>query len=184
MKHISYTYVNAFPQRLYAANGGRHFVTPLPKECKKERDRHRSGAGTDSSPKWKFMSVLSFLRPFVTPRETSSNMPDRFQEEHVDQNEQADQAACTEDQADSPDFGDETDADQSEIETSPEPNSSTPSPEQAGPSSAVPSAPPPPQKRLRNKPPSQQPTPFERSLMDMMTATTPPPPPPQPAPAP
>ncbi|XP_013885771.1 WAS/WASL-interacting protein family member 3, partial [Austrofundulus limnaeus] len=135
------------------------------------------------------MSVLSFLRPFVTPRETSSNMPDRFQEEHVDQNEQADQAACTEDQADSPDFGDETDADQSEIETSPEPNSSTPSPEQAGPSSAVPSAPPPPQKRLRNKPPSQQPTPFERSLMDMMTATTPPPPPPpppppQPAPAP
>ena len=35
----------------------------------------RSGSAARTGKKWKFFAVLSFLDPFVTPRETSSNLP-------------------------------------------------------------------------------------------------------------
>ena len=34
----------------------------------------RSGAAAGSGKKWKYFAVLSFLDPFVSPRETSSNL--------------------------------------------------------------------------------------------------------------
>ena len=40
-----------------------------------ERGGERSGSAARTGKKWKFFAVLSFLDPFVTPRETSSNLP-------------------------------------------------------------------------------------------------------------
>ncbi|CAL8300676.1 unnamed protein product [Arctogadus glacialis] len=43
------------------------------------RDRYmrekKSGSAAGTVKRWKFAGVLSFLDPFVTPRETSSNLP-------------------------------------------------------------------------------------------------------------
>ncbi|CAM4639672.1 unnamed protein product [Leuciscus chuanchicus] len=43
------------------------------KEKKKETEK-KSGSGANQEKSWKYSAVLSFLDPFVTPRETSSNM--------------------------------------------------------------------------------------------------------------
>ncbi|XP_073720310.1 uncharacterized protein [Misgurnus anguillicaudatus] len=43
------------------------------KERKKEMEK-RSGSAAGSGKKWKYSQILGFLEPFVTPRETSSNM--------------------------------------------------------------------------------------------------------------
>ncbi|XDV31483.1 hypothetical protein PO909_002475 [Leuciscus waleckii] len=43
------------------------------KEKKKETEK-KSGSGANQEKRWKYSAVLSFLDPFVTPRETSSNM--------------------------------------------------------------------------------------------------------------
>ena len=43
------------------------------KEKRKETER-KSGSAAGSAKSWKYFAVLSFLDPFVTPRETSSNM--------------------------------------------------------------------------------------------------------------
>uniref|UniRef100_A0A671PYE7 MADF domain-containing protein n=1 Tax=Sinocyclocheilus anshuiensis TaxID=1608454 RepID=A0A671PYE7_9TELE len=43
------------------------------REKKKETEK-KSGSGASQGKKWKYFAVLSFLDPFVTPRETSSNM--------------------------------------------------------------------------------------------------------------
>ncbi|CAL8313939.1 unnamed protein product [Arctogadus glacialis] len=43
------------------------------REKKREKEGKKCGAGTVK--RWKFAGVLSFLDPFVTPRETSSNLP-------------------------------------------------------------------------------------------------------------
>ncbi|CAL8363184.1 unnamed protein product [Boreogadus saida] len=57
------------------------------RKWKSLRDRHmrekrrekeegkRSGSAARTGKKWKLFAVLSFLDPFVTPRETSSNLP-------------------------------------------------------------------------------------------------------------
>ncbi|RXN18500.1 transcription factor Adf-1-like protein [Labeo rohita] len=43
------------------------------KERRKETEK-RSGSAAGSGKKWKYSAVLSFLDPFVSPRETSGNM--------------------------------------------------------------------------------------------------------------
>ncbi|XP_073803716.1 uncharacterized protein isoform X6 [Danio rerio] len=43
------------------------------KERRKETEK-RSGSAAGSGKKWRFSAVLSFLDPFVSPRETSGNM--------------------------------------------------------------------------------------------------------------
>ncbi|CAL8341151.1 unnamed protein product [Boreogadus saida] len=45
------------------------------REKKGEKDAKKSGSAARTAKKWKFFVVLSFLDPFVTPRETSSNLP-------------------------------------------------------------------------------------------------------------
>ena len=42
---------------------------------KSEKAGKKSGSAAGTATKWKFAGVLSFLDPFVTPRETSSNLP-------------------------------------------------------------------------------------------------------------
>ncbi len=43
------------------------------KERRKETEK-KSGSAAGSGKKWKYSAVLSFLDPFVSPRETSGNM--------------------------------------------------------------------------------------------------------------
>uniref|UniRef100_A0A672K732 BESS domain-containing protein n=1 Tax=Sinocyclocheilus grahami TaxID=75366 RepID=A0A672K732_SINGR len=43
------------------------------REKKKETEK-KSGSGASQGKKWKYFAVLSFLDPFITPRETNSNM--------------------------------------------------------------------------------------------------------------
>ena len=50
------------------------------KERRKETEK-RSGAAAEPVKKWKFSAVLSFLDPFILPRETSSNMGLRVEDE-------------------------------------------------------------------------------------------------------
>ncbi|XP_049432793.1 uncharacterized protein LOC125889110 [Epinephelus fuscoguttatus] len=50
------------------------------KEKKKERERKSGLAGTGGK-RWKYSAVLSFLDPFVTPKETSGNMRVGVEEE-------------------------------------------------------------------------------------------------------
>ncbi|XP_049457243.1 transcription factor Adf-1-like [Epinephelus fuscoguttatus] len=50
------------------------------KEKKKERERKSGSAGTGGK-RWKYSAVLSFLDPFVTPKETSGNMRVGVEEE-------------------------------------------------------------------------------------------------------
>ncbi|CAL8326841.1 unnamed protein product [Arctogadus glacialis] len=46
------------------------------REKRREKEEgKRSGSAARTVKKWKFFAVLSFLDPFVTPRETSSNLP-------------------------------------------------------------------------------------------------------------
>ncbi|XP_030216398.1 nischarin-like [Gadus morhua] len=46
------------------------------REKRREKEEgKRSGSAARTGKKWKFFAVLSFLDPFVTPRETSSNLP-------------------------------------------------------------------------------------------------------------
>ncbi|KAF4100125.1 transcription factor Adf-1-like [Onychostoma macrolepis] len=47
------------------------------KERNKEREMRRSGAGSSATQPWRFMAVMGFLTPFLTNRETSSNIPRR-----------------------------------------------------------------------------------------------------------
>ncbi|KAK5613477.1 hypothetical protein CRENBAI_021263 [Crenichthys baileyi] len=49
------------------------------KECKKEKDKKKSGAAAGTAQKWKYLAGLSFLEPFITPRETTSNMQRGFE---------------------------------------------------------------------------------------------------------
>ncbi|CAL8398007.1 unnamed protein product [Boreogadus saida] len=42
---------------------------------KSEQEGKKSGSAAGTVTRWKFAGVLSFLDPFVTPRETSSNLP-------------------------------------------------------------------------------------------------------------
>ncbi|TNN58110.1 hypothetical protein EYF80_031633 [Liparis tanakae] len=44
------------------------------REKKRESSEKRSGSAAQSSKKWKYSAVLSFLDPCITPRETSGNM--------------------------------------------------------------------------------------------------------------
>lgn len=44
------------------------------KEKNKEREMRRSGAGSSVTQPWRFMAVMGFLTPFITDRETSSNV--------------------------------------------------------------------------------------------------------------
>ncbi len=57
-----------FIQRKCAERSGRVRDTYL-KETEK-----RSGSAAGSGKKWKYSAVLSFLDPFVSPRDTSGNM--------------------------------------------------------------------------------------------------------------
>jgi len=43
----------------------------------------RSGSGADGHKKWKYSAVLSFLHPFITPRETSGKMGRRVEEDET-----------------------------------------------------------------------------------------------------
>uniref|UniRef100_A0A8C2Z8S6 MADF domain-containing protein n=1 Tax=Cyclopterus lumpus TaxID=8103 RepID=A0A8C2Z8S6_CYCLU len=52
------------------------------KEKRRATDK-RSGSGAGSLKKWKYSAVLSFLDPFITPRETSGNMGERDIEEQL-----------------------------------------------------------------------------------------------------
>ena len=45
------------------------------REKRSEKEGKKSGSAARTVKKWKFFAVLSFLDPFVTPRETSSNLP-------------------------------------------------------------------------------------------------------------
>ncbi|XP_072289539.1 transcription factor Adf-1-like [Eucyclogobius newberryi] len=49
------------------------------KERKKEREK-RSGSAAGSAAKWRYSGVMSFLDPFITPRESSGNMERRVEE--------------------------------------------------------------------------------------------------------
>uniref|UniRef100_A0A3B4Z1B4 MADF domain-containing protein n=1 Tax=Stegastes partitus TaxID=144197 RepID=A0A3B4Z1B4_9TELE len=49
------------------------------KERRKETER-RSGSAAETGKRWKHSAVLSFLDPFVTPRETSGNMEEVVEE--------------------------------------------------------------------------------------------------------
>ncbi|KAL3966453.1 Adh transcription factor 1 [Sarotherodon galilaeus] len=42
---------------------------------KREEKEKRSGSAAGSGRRWKFFAVMGFLDPFLTPRETSGNMP-------------------------------------------------------------------------------------------------------------
>uniref|UniRef100_A0A3Q2GCU9 MADF domain-containing protein n=1 Tax=Cyprinodon variegatus TaxID=28743 RepID=A0A3Q2GCU9_CYPVA len=53
------------------------------REVKKEKERKRSGAAAGTAQRWKYLAVLSFLEPFVTPREATSNMQGRVEEEQA-----------------------------------------------------------------------------------------------------
>ncbi len=61
-----------FIQRKCAERSGRVRNTYL-KERRKETEK-RSGSAAGSGKKWKYSAVLSFLDPFVSPRDTSGNM--------------------------------------------------------------------------------------------------------------
>ena len=52
------------------------------KERKKEAGR-KSGLAAGTGKRWKYSAVLSFLDPFVTPRETSGNMGLGVEEERT-----------------------------------------------------------------------------------------------------
>ncbi|CAL8384486.1 uncharacterized protein LOC115532291 [Gadus morhua] len=45
------------------------------REKRSEKEGKKSGSAARTVKKWKFFAVLSFLDPFVTPKETSSNHP-------------------------------------------------------------------------------------------------------------
>ena len=51
------------------------------RELRKEKEARRSGAAAGTGQKWRFLGVLSFLEPFITPRPTSGNMAGRAEEE-------------------------------------------------------------------------------------------------------
>ena len=53
------------------------------KEKRSEKEAKKSGSAAGTSKKWKFFVVLSFLDPFVTPRETTSNLP-RVAEDEIE----------------------------------------------------------------------------------------------------
>ncbi|XP_013855024.1 transcription factor Adf-1 [Austrofundulus limnaeus] len=164
------------------------------KETKKERDRNRSGAGADTTGKWKYMAVMAFLKPFITPRETSGNMQDSFIEDHAAVDNGPEEPEEAEDESAFEASVLET-IDCSELDlahvsasaaTSPCPatSSSTGSSEVADPSSRASGT----QKRRRREQTSrtpQQETEFEKQLLDMLksrnhpaaTPQTPPPPP-------
>ncbi|CAL8233988.1 unnamed protein product [Boreogadus saida] len=55
----------------------------------------RSGSAARTGKKWKFFAVLSFLDPFVTPRETSSNLP-RCAEVEIEDDGAAETSGTTE----------------------------------------------------------------------------------------
>lgn len=52
------------------------------KERKKETKR-KSGSGAGTGKWWKYSAVLSFLYPFITPRETSGNMGQGVEEDRI-----------------------------------------------------------------------------------------------------
>ncbi|CAL8285278.1 unnamed protein product [Boreogadus saida] len=54
---------------------------------KSEKEGKKSGSAAGTVKRWKFAVVLSFLDPFVTPRETSSNLP-RGAEETTERDEE------------------------------------------------------------------------------------------------
>ncbi|CAL8298679.1 unnamed protein product [Boreogadus saida] len=53
------------------------------KEKNSEKEAKKSGSAARTAKKWKLFVVLSFLDPFVTPRETSSNLP-RVAEDEIE----------------------------------------------------------------------------------------------------
>lgn len=50
---------------------------------KKKESEKKSGSAAVPVKKWKYSAVLSFLDPFVTPRETSGNMVQNVQEDRT-----------------------------------------------------------------------------------------------------
>ncbi|KAK0146180.1 hypothetical protein N1851_014513 [Merluccius polli] len=63
------------------------------RERRKETEGKRSGSAAGAFKKWKFSAILSFLDPFVTPRETSSNMG--VEEDRIAEDQGSEAAAGT-----------------------------------------------------------------------------------------
>ncbi|XP_068562976.1 hepatoma-derived growth factor-related protein 2-like [Cebidichthys violaceus] len=114
---------------------------------RREETGRRSGSETGSAKKWKYSAVLSFLDPFVTPRESSGSMGRRvegdstaeyFTDAGRDQDEMSEAAAGPSDI----ERGDEPD--QSTEDGEEEPQSADPAPPPPPPPPAAPAAPKPP----------------------------------------
>ncbi|KAF4096414.1 transcription factor Adf-1-like [Onychostoma macrolepis] len=136
------------------------------KERRKDTEK-RSGSAAGSGKKWKYSAVLSFLDPFVSPRETSGNM------ERGDEENQAAGYDHPEDQGET-----EAAAGQSETEPTgpfdgsepgsllPEPAAASASP--AGPSTSAATVPTAPPRRRAQKRPREQPSEVERQLLEVL----------------
>ncbi|XP_055057393.2 uncharacterized protein [Misgurnus anguillicaudatus] len=148
------------------------------KERKKEMEK-RSGSAAGSGKKWKYSAVLSFLDPFVSPRETSGNM-ERGEEEiqaagydHPESQSEAEAAAGQSETGEPTGYVDSSEP------GSPLPEPAAASASRPGPSTpaAVPRAP----RRAGHKRPREQPSEVERQLLEaLQTRPAPPPPPPPP----
>ncbi|KAK5604579.1 hypothetical protein CRENBAI_014990 [Crenichthys baileyi] len=143
------------------------------KECKKEKDRKKSGAAAGTAQRWKYLAVLSFLEPFIAPRETTSNMQRGVVKDqtsgynHPEEPEEA--AAGLSDTRETAETVPDTDMPDPEF---PEPAAASSvlagpsSLVQAGPSPAAAPTGPPKKKVRRRQQDSWEPTEFEREMLE------------------
>ena len=56
------------------------------REKRREKEGGRSGSAASQQRKWRFTAVMSFLDPFIAPRDTSSNMSREVEEDFTAEN--------------------------------------------------------------------------------------------------
>ncbi|XP_016368500.1 uncharacterized protein LOC107751434 [Sinocyclocheilus rhinocerous] len=138
------------------------------KEKRKEMEK-RSGSAAGSVKKWKYSQILGFLEPFVTPRETTSNMGG-VEAQVIEYNHPRDQG--------------EGEAKAGDTETEPTDNEETdPRSPAASPVSPVPGPSPPAaaptgqQRRRGTRRPRDGPSEVEQTLLELLRRPPAPPPP-------
>lgn len=129
----------------------------------------RSGSAAGSVKKWKYSQILGFLEPFVTPRETTSNMGG-FETQVTEYNYPRDQGEGE------PEAGD-TETEPTDNEEA-DPRSPAASPVSPVPGSSPPAAVPTGQQRRRGtRRPRDGPSEVEQTLLQLLRRPPAPPPP-------
>ncbi|MED6247051.1 hypothetical protein ATANTOWER_028753 [Ataeniobius toweri] len=147
----------------------------MPRRVRKRRTEKKSGAAAGTTQRWKYLAVLSFLKPFITPRETTSNMQRGFEKDQAagyNHPEEPEEAAAglleTRETAETVHDTDMPDPDVPEPAAASSVLAGPSSPVQAGPSPAAAQTGPPKKKVRRRQQDSWEPTEFEREMLEAL----------------